>query len=79
VLHIATELMGLSKLNWNNTQFDGGEPITARGGHTQVPAIKWRDDSVNLSLLHVETHHMIDRPARDRRAEGLQQFAASRL
>jgi hypothetical protein len=30
VLQIATEMMGLSKLNWNNTQFDGGEPITVR-------------------------------------------------
>ena len=26
----AAELLGLSKLNWNNTQFDGGEPITVR-------------------------------------------------
>jgi hypothetical protein len=24
------EMMSLSKLNWNNTQFDGGEPITVR-------------------------------------------------
>jgi hypothetical protein len=30
VLQVATEMMGLSKLNWNNTQFDGGEPITVR-------------------------------------------------
>ena len=30
VLQIATEMMSLSKLNWNNTQFDGGEPITVR-------------------------------------------------
>jgi hypothetical protein len=22
--------LALSKLNWNNTQFDGGEPITVR-------------------------------------------------
>jgi hypothetical protein len=27
---VAEELMALSKLNWNNTQFDGGEPITVR-------------------------------------------------
>ena len=27
---IATEILALSKLNWNNTQFDGGEPITVR-------------------------------------------------
>ena len=24
------EILSLSKLNWNNTQFDGGEPITVR-------------------------------------------------
>lgn len=27
---VAEELLALSKLNWNNTQFDGGEPITVR-------------------------------------------------
>ena len=27
---LATEMLALSKLNWNNTQFDGGEPITVR-------------------------------------------------
>jgi len=27
---LAEEMFSLSKLNWNNTQFDGGEPITVR-------------------------------------------------
>ncbi len=27
---LAREMFALSKLNWNNTQFDGGEPITVR-------------------------------------------------
>lgn len=27
---LAKEMLSLSKLNWNNTQFDGGEPITLR-------------------------------------------------
>ena len=27
---LANEILALSKLNWNNTQFDGGEPITVR-------------------------------------------------
>jgi hypothetical protein len=27
---LAREMLSLSKLNWNNTQFDGGEPITLR-------------------------------------------------
>jgi hypothetical protein len=30
VFQVAGELLALSKLNWNNTQFDGGEPITVR-------------------------------------------------
>jgi hypothetical protein len=30
VLQLGTELMSLSKLNCNNTQFDGGEPVTIR-------------------------------------------------
>jgi hypothetical protein len=30
VEQLAQELLSLSKLNWNNTQFDGGEPITVR-------------------------------------------------
>lgn len=30
VRELAREMLGLSKLNWNNTQFDGGEPITVR-------------------------------------------------
>jgi hypothetical protein len=27
---LGQEMLALSKLNWNNTQFDGGEPITVR-------------------------------------------------
>lgn len=27
---LALEMLGLSKMNWNNTQFDGGDPITTR-------------------------------------------------
>jgi hypothetical protein len=30
VEQLAREILALSKLNWNNTQFDGGEPITVR-------------------------------------------------
>ena len=30
VEQLAREMRSLSKLNWHNTQFDGGEPITAR-------------------------------------------------
>ena len=30
VAQLAREMLSLSKLNWNNTQFDGGAPITVR-------------------------------------------------
>ena len=30
---LAEEILALSKMNWNNTQFDGGEPITTRAAH----------------------------------------------
>lgn len=29
-LFLAQEVLALSKMNWNNTQFDGFEPITIR-------------------------------------------------
>jgi hypothetical protein len=35
---LAHEMLALSKQNWNNTQFDGGSPITLRAAH-QVGAI----------------------------------------
>jgi hypothetical protein len=35
---LAQELLGLTKMNWNNTQFDGGWPITTRAA-AQVSAI----------------------------------------
>ena len=27
---LAREILALTKMNWNNTQFDGGQPITLR-------------------------------------------------
>jgi hypothetical protein len=35
---LAQEILGLTKMNWNNTQFDGGDPITTRAAQ-QVSAI----------------------------------------
>ncbi|MBM3933872.1 MAG: hypothetical protein FJ319_06150 [SAR202 cluster bacterium] len=37
-LFLAQEVLGLTKMNWNNTQFDGRDPITVRGAR-QVGAI----------------------------------------
>ncbi len=35
---LAQEILALTKMNWNNTQFDGGDPITLRAAY-QVGAI----------------------------------------
>jgi hypothetical protein len=38
---LADELLALTKLNWNNTQFDGGEPITMRVAHQVGKVLKY--------------------------------------
>ena len=38
---IGREMMDLSKLNWNNTQFDGGEPMTLRAARKVGDILKW--------------------------------------
>ena len=46
--NIGREMMDLSKLNWNNTQFDGGEPMTLRAARKVGDVLKWMpptDDS----------------------------------
>ena len=37
----AEELLALTKLNWNNTQFDGGLPITMRVAHEVGKVLKY--------------------------------------
>ena len=44
VLQLATEMLGLSKLNWNNTQFDGSEPITVRAARRVGDILKCLPD-----------------------------------
>lgn len=38
---LAEEILALTKLNWNNTQFDGGEPITMRVAHQVSKVLKY--------------------------------------
>lgn len=38
---LAEEVLALTKLNWNNTQFDGGEPITMRVAHSVGKVLKY--------------------------------------
>lgn len=42
-LQIARELLGLSKLNWNRTQFDGSEPITVVAARKVGAVLKYVD------------------------------------
>jgi hypothetical protein len=45
---LATEILSLSKLNWNNTQFDGGEPITVRAARRVGDILKCVPDGGNI-------------------------------
>ena len=39
--NMGREVLRLSKLNWNNTQFDGGEPMTLRAARKVGDILKW--------------------------------------
>jgi len=39
------EILALSKMNWNNTQFDGAEPITLRAARQVSSVLRYCDDS----------------------------------
>lgn len=46
---IAEEILGLTKMNWNNTQFDGFEPITLRAAKQVGNILKYLpDDDMNI-------------------------------
>lgn len=38
---LAQEILALTKMNWNNTQFDGGEPITLRASRQVGNILKY--------------------------------------
>ena len=41
---LAEEVLALSKMNWNNTQFDGGFPITVRAARNVGDILKYVPD-----------------------------------
>jgi len=41
---LAKEILALTKMNWNNTQFDGGEPITTRASRQVGKILKYIED-----------------------------------
>lgn len=46
---IARELLALSKLNWNQTQFDGSEPITVVAARRVGDILKYLDPSARIA------------------------------
>jgi hypothetical protein len=49
---LAQEILALTKLNWNNTQFDRGEPITIRAARQVGSILKYLGKNDSL-----ETHY----------------------
>jgi hypothetical protein len=44
-LSLAKEILALTKMNWNNTQFDGAEPITIRAARQVGAILKYTDEA----------------------------------
>ena len=42
---LAEEVLALTKMNWNNTQFDGGEPITVGAARRVGDILKYVPDA----------------------------------
>jgi len=47
---LAEEIFSLSKLNWNNTQFDGGEPITVRAARRVGDILKCVPEDITTQV-----------------------------
>lgn len=43
---LAQEIMSLTKMNWNNSQFDGSDPITLRAAREVSRVLRYCDDDV---------------------------------
>lgn len=44
----AQEILELTKMNWNNTQFDGGDPITMRAARQVGDILKYTEDGAEV-------------------------------
>jgi hypothetical protein len=44
---LASEIMALTKMNWNNTQFDGGDPITIRASRQVGDILKYLENGAS--------------------------------
>jgi hypothetical protein len=47
--HIAEEVLSLSKMNWNNTQFDNGMPVTIAAAHQVGEVLKYVPDAQEIA------------------------------
>jgi len=47
-LTIAKEILALTKMNWNNTQFDGALPITLRAARQVSKILKYVGDDEGI-------------------------------
>jgi hypothetical protein len=53
---LATEILALSKLNWNKTQFDGSEPITLNAARHVGEILKYVPDGDPIKTRY--SHYM---------------------
>lgn len=49
---LAAEMLALSKMNWNNTQFDGGDPITVRAADQVADVLKHLGDNEEVQMRY---------------------------
>jgi hypothetical protein len=54
--YLAEEILALSKMNWNDTQFDGGMPITIRAARQVGDILKYSAPSDLVSPRY--SHYM---------------------
>jgi hypothetical protein len=49
---LAREVLALTKMNWNNTQFDGGEPITLRAADSVGDVLKYLGEDERVATRY---------------------------
>jgi len=45
---LAKEILALTKMNWNNTQFDGSEPVTLRAARQVSSVLRYCDENTRI-------------------------------
>jgi hypothetical protein len=47
--HVAEEMLALTKMNWNNTQFDNGMPITIAAARQVGEVLKYAPEGQDIA------------------------------